>query len=131
MLKQSNPNPYGRSVGDCTVRAICHALGKSWDEAYLDLCLFGLMMGDMPSSNAVTTAYLKSKGFRRFTIPENCPDFYSISDFCRDHPTGVFIIGTGSHLTTVIDGELWDSWNSLNEIPVYYFEKRRLNNVST
>ena len=123
MLKQSNPNPYGRSVGDCTVRAICHALGKSWEEAFLDLCLFGLMMGDMPSSNAVTTAYLKKQGFKRRTIPDSCPDCYTIEDFCKDHPQGIFVIGTGSHLTCCIDSVLFDSWNSLAETPVYYFEK--------
>jgi hypothetical protein len=33
------------------------------------------------------------------------------------------VIGTGSHLTAVIDGCLFDSWNSLAETPVYYFEK--------
>ena len=27
-----NPNPAGLKVGDCTVRAIAKATGKSWDE---------------------------------------------------------------------------------------------------
>lgn len=26
-----NPNPEGKQVGDCTVRAIAKATGKSWD----------------------------------------------------------------------------------------------------
>lgn len=80
-------------------------------------------MADMPSANAITTAYLKKNGFRRRTIPDECPDCYTIYDFCKDHPKGTYIIGTGSHLTTVIDGDLWDSWDSSNECPVYYFEK--------
>jgi hypothetical protein len=124
VLNQSNPNPYGRSVGDCTVRAICHALRKTWFEAYLDLCLCGLLMGNMPSGNDVTTSYLKSKGFRRRTIPDDCPDCYTIEDFCKDHPKGTFVIGTGSHLTCCIDSVLWDSWDSRSETPVYYFEKQ-------
>ena len=118
-----NPNPHGKLVGDCTVRAISKLVDKSWHETYLDLCLLGMLMGDMPSSNAVTTAYLKSKGFKRHTIPDDCPYCYTISDFCKDHPKGTYIIGTGSHLTTAIDGDLWDSWDSSNECPVYYFEK--------
>ena len=80
-------------------------------------------MADMPSANAITTAYLKKNGFHRRTIPDDCPDCYTIADFCKDHPKGTYIIGTGSHLTTVIDGDLWDSWDSSNECPVYYFEK--------
>lgn len=29
-----NPNPAGRSVGDCAVRAIAKALGVDWEKAY-------------------------------------------------------------------------------------------------
>ena len=123
MWQYINKNPRNKAVGDCTVRAISIATDNGWVETYLDLCLFGLLMADMPSANTVTTAYLKNKGFRRRTIPDTCPDGYSISDFCTDHPTVTYIIGTGSHLTTFIDGCLWDSWDSRNETPVYYFEK--------
>jgi hypothetical protein len=123
MWQYINLNPRKKSVGDCTIRAIGIATDKGWMETYLDLCLFGLLMADMPSANAVTTSYLKSKGFRRRTIPDDCPDCYTIEDFCKDHPKGTFVIGTGSHLTTVIDSVLWDSWDSRNETPVYYFEK--------
>ena len=80
-------------------------------------------MCDMPSSNAVTTAYLKKKGFRRHTISEELSEDYTVKDFCKDHQNGTFVIGTGSHLTTVIDSVLWDSWDSRSETPVYYFEK--------
>ena len=118
-----NLNPRGKSVGDCTVRAIAIATGSAWVDTYLDLCLMGMVMADMPSANSVTTAYLRNKDFHRRTIPDDCPDCYTIADFCKDHPKGTYIIGTGSHLTTVIDGNLWDSWDSSNECPVYYFEK--------
>ena len=123
MWQYTNLNPKGKSVGDCTIRAIGIATDKGWMETYLDLCLFGLLMADMPSANSVTTAYLRNKGFHRRTIPDDCPDCYTIENFCQDHPKGTFVIGTGSHLTTVIDSVLWDSWDSRNETPVYYFEK--------
>lgn len=110
-------------MGDCTVRAIAIATKRAWVDTYLDLCLMGMIMADMPSANAITTAYLKKNGFRRRTIPDDCPDCYTIADFCQDHPKGTYIIGTGNHLTTIIDGDLWDSWDSSNECPVYYFEK--------
>ena len=34
-----NENPAGRSVGDCAVRAVSKALGKTWEEAYVELAL--------------------------------------------------------------------------------------------
>ena len=56
-----NPNPAGQKVGDCTVRAIAKATGKSWDEVYIGLCLQGLIMGDLPSANSVWGAYLRQQ----------------------------------------------------------------------
>lgn len=48
-----NPNPTGKNVGDCTVRAITKALEQDWDKTYIELSVYGLMLGDMPSANAV------------------------------------------------------------------------------
>ena len=117
-----NPNPYARRVGDCVIRAICKATGKEWGEIFVELCLQGFMLGDLPSSNAVWSAYLKHKGFSRHTI-ENCPDCYTVEDFCADHPNGVYVIGTGSHTVCVCDGKYYDAWQSGQETPVYYFKK--------
>ena len=123
MWQYINKNPRGRSVGDCTVRAISTATGNGWAETYLDLCLFGLLMADMPSANAITAAYLKKNGFQRKNIPETCSDYYSVKDFCRDHKDGIFVLGTGTHMIAVINGDYYDAWDSGDELPVYYFEK--------
>lgn len=34
MWKKYNPNPTGRSVGDCAIRAVAKALSLTWEEAY-------------------------------------------------------------------------------------------------
>jgi hypothetical protein len=115
-------NPLGLRVGDCVIRAISKALNQSWEKIYIDLCVQGFMMGDLPNSNAIFSAYLRHKGFKRHTI-EDCPDCYSVEDFCQDHPKGVYVIGTGSHVVCICDGCAFDAWNSLQECPVYYFEK--------
>lgn len=124
MWQYANLNPMGKSVGDCTVRAISIATKKAWVDTYLDLCLLGMVMADMPSANAITTSYLKKKGFQRKTIPETCSDCYSVKDFCEDHKEGVYVLGTGSHMVAVIDGNYYDAWDSGDEIPVYYFHKK-------
>ena len=43
--------------------------------------------------------------------------------FSYDHPEGEYILGTGNHVVTVINGDYYDTWDSGNEIPIYYFER--------
>lgn len=118
-----NPNPTGRRVGDCSIRALSTALGISWEEAYALASNAGFLMGDMPSSDSVWGAVLRQAGFSRHAVPNSCPDCYSIGKFAEDHPRGVYVVGTGRHVATVVDGDVFDSWNSLDEIPVYYWTK--------
>ena len=57
------PNPCGRSVGDCVVRAISAALDLDWDDAFDILAKFAKNMCDMPSSDQVSGAVLRANGF--------------------------------------------------------------------
>lgn len=119
-----NPNPTGRNVGDCAVRAIAKALDTDWETAYSMIVRNGYAMGDMPSSDSVWGAVLRQNGFYRRAIPNSCPDCYTVADFCDDNPIGTFVLGLGGHVATVVDGRLYDSWNSLNEIPIYVWYKK-------
>lgn len=125
MYVHFNNNPAGRNVGDCAVRAVSKALGVDWETAYLMIVKNGYEMGDMPSSNSVWGSVLRQNGFYRQSIPNTCPDCYTAEDFCRDNPKGVFVLGFGNHVATVIDGKLYDSWQSSNEIPQYVWYKKR------
>ena len=102
MYKYFNPNPCGKNVSDCTVRAICKATGKDWGEVYLRLCMRGYLDGDLPNANACWGAYLRSLGYRRYIIPDTC---------------------LSGHVVCVQDGIIYDSWNSENEIPLYFWDK--------
>ena len=119
-----NPNPLGLSVGDCTIRALSRALNISWEQTYNLLAQLGFEMGDMPSSNRVWSELLKINGFKKYQIPDTCPACYTIKDFCYDHQYGVYVVGTGEHVVCIINGNYFDSWDSGNEIPIYYFERR-------
>lgn len=118
-----NPNPDGKSVGDCTVRAICKALDLTWEEAYLWIVLYGLIIHDMPSGNRVWGDFLKSRGFKKYNITDTCPDCYTVKDFCFDHKAGTFVLGIGDHVVTVVDGDYFDSWDSGNEVPAYFYAR--------
>ena len=121
MWIEFNPNPNGIRVGDCSVRAICKAIGEKWETAFARIALEGFIMGDMPSSDAVWGNVLRRNGFERRTIPNTCPECYTAEDFCRDNPQGIFVLAFGGHVATVVDGDLYDSWDSRKEIPIYYY----------
>lgn len=119
--KMYNPNPAARNVGDCAVRAIAKALDVNWERAYAMIAMNGFLMGDVISSNGVWGSVLRQHGFTRHVVPNSCPDCYSIGEFADDHPEGVYVVGTGNHVVTVVDGVVYDSWDSRNEIPFYYW----------
>jgi hypothetical protein len=113
-----NPNPNGVYVEDCVVRAIAIATDRSWDDVYLNVCLQGYIMKNMPSVNNVWGTYLKSIGFVQYPLPTNCPDCYTIRDFCDQNRYGTYILATGSHVVAVIDGNYCDAWDSGDEMPI-------------
>lgn len=124
MFIKYNPNPCGKSVGDCTIRALSKAFNVDWESMYISLALSGLVMGDLPDSDKVWNSYLKKNGFYRCAIADDLPDNYTVSDFANDNPRGVFILSMpGQHAVTVIDGDYYDSWDSGQEEPVYYWRK--------
>lgn len=117
-------NPTGRNVGDCAVRAVSKALGISWEAAYIMIASNGFSMGDMPSSDSVWGSVLRQNGFYRKAIPNTCPDCYTAEDFAQDNPIGTYVLGFGGHVATIIDGYLYDSWDSSKEIPVYVWYRK-------
>lgn len=124
MWVKYNPNPTGRNVEDCAVRALSKALNISWEDAYALIASAGFAMGDMPHSNSVWGAVLRQHGFYRKAIPDTCPDCYTAEDFCKDNPKGIYVLGFGRHVATVVNGQLFDSWNSENEIPQFVWYRR-------
>lgn len=124
MWTEYNPNPTGRRVEDCAVRAVAKALDADWETAYALISAAGFAMGDMAHSNSVWGAVLRQHGFYRQSIPDTCPDCYTAEDFCKDHPKGTFVLGFGRHVATVKDGTLFDSWDSSKEIPQYVWQRK-------
>lgn len=118
-----NENPAGRATGDCAVRAVALALGVDWETAYALIALNGFLMGDVIASNAVWGSVLRQNGFSRRSLPDSCPDCYTVNDFADEHPRGVYVVGTGNHVVTIKDGVVYDSWDSRREIPQYYWYK--------
>ena len=119
-----NANPDGNRVIDCTVRAISTVLNQTWEQTYAGMVVEGMAIYNMPSANVVWNNYLKRKSYKRYIIPDNLPEDYSVRDFCRDNPKGTFLLALSGHVVAVIDGKYYDTWDSGDEIPIYYWHRK-------
>ena len=118
-----NPNPKGNYVGDCVIRAISKVTNQDWEDTYINVCMQGFMLRDMPSANHVWGAYLRSKGFTEYLLPDTCPDCYTVRDFCADYPKGIYLLATGTHVIAVENGQYFDSWDSGSEVITSYWKR--------
>lgn len=120
-----NANPLANRIEDCAIRAVAVALDIPWDDAFDLIAQSAKAMGAVMHQNAAFGAVLRQNGFRRYIIPNYCPDCYTIKDFCQDHQEGTFVVGTDSHVVAVINGNYIDSFNSGDLIVLYYWEDTR------
>lgn len=116
-----NPNPFETNTRDCVIRAICAVLDISWDSAFDMIAERAKQMGQTMDDNAVYGSILRQHGFNRAIIPNTCPDCFTAHDFCLQNPFGVYVLGFTGHVAAVIDGQVWDSWDSTDLIPIYYW----------
>ena len=87
---------------------------------YLDLSLIGIKE-HTAYLNSVWASFLSSMGFKHNLLPDTCPMCYTVEDFCSEHPTGTYLLGTGTHVVAVKDGDYYDAWDSGDEVVTYYF----------
>ena len=118
-----NANPINNLVIDCPVRAISKVIGQSWDTIYIGLAVEGFEKKNMPNSDVVWGSYLRRLGFKREAIPNFCPECYTVRDFCKDNPKGSFLLATNGHTVAVVNGDYYDTWDSGDEVPAYYWSK--------
>lgn len=124
MWKEYNPSPLAKRTGDCAIRAVAKALDTDWETAYARLTMNGFTMAGLPNEHSVVAATLRKNGFFRAVVPNTCPDCYTAADFAEDNPEGVFVLCFGTHMATVVDGDIYDAWDSSTMIPQFVWYKK-------
>ena len=135
-LKFYNANSRDSWVGDCVVRAISLALGERYDETRAQL---NKIKRDYNSSayniSPIYEKYLYSKNVGQ-RVRDIVNDQITVSQFCELYPTGTYLLlvdsskrrtpdqkKTGAdHMCCVIDGDVYDSWDSTNAIVTAYYK---------
>lgn len=114
-----NANPKNRITGDCAFRAISTALGQDYNKTVMEMaelmCKTGYAMNDSKGENK----YMESKGWVRYKQPrKNDNTKYTGKEFCKMVQSGIIKhkrilahIG-GHHVVAIVDGKVWDIWNS-------------------
>lgn len=74
-------------------------------------------------TDSVWGQYLKDNGFRIVPLPNTCPNCYTVRQFAKDHPYGRYLVKTYEHVVAVIDGDYYDTSDTGDMIPIYYFER--------
>lgn len=128
MFKYLNLNPDKKRTIDCVIRGVSFVLDQDWDTTMVHIMVECIKHHDMPEVNYVWAGYLKSRGFKRYVIPDTCPDCYTVKDFCEDHPSGTFLLvilnySSGGHVVGVKNGNYYDIFDSGNEVAAYFWRK--------
>jgi len=128
-IKYYNANTHDNNVGDCVVRSISLALGEPYDIIRSDLNATKRNLGAIKYNvPRVFEAYLKTRGIQFAKTSERL----TTREFYETHSSGTYLLLTDSrkhakeaenlvmdHMCCVIDGDLYDSWDSRNSIVGY------------
>lgn len=109
MYQYYNNNPLGRHVNDCSVRAIALATGKSWDQTYQELSNYARKQGITFSEVEFIDQHL-SEQYKKYCTKQQ-DKVITIGDFANLKLPGRWLCTMGSHITCVIDGTIYDTFD--------------------
>lgn len=139
MFIKENLNPKGWKCGDCVIRACAKATQKSWDDAYNDLYAIAFKKKRMLNDDCVYNKFLLDNGFEyckqmkdaygnKFRVMDLISHYNKID---LEHNTKTtLVIHTRKHLTCVVSGDIYDTWNTNYEVAGYYYVKSEENEGS-
>ena len=132
-----NANPKNRFTTDCVLRAISTALEMPYNQVVMEMAEMQCKTGYDRTENKLIDMYLQSKGWIRRTQPRKADNTkYTGEEFCREVSEGVTFNGSlfnynrivanlgGHHIVAIVNGKVWDTWNSTGGCIGIYWVKR-------
>lgn len=108
-----NNNPWKRSVNDCVIRAISLAENKSWNKVYDELSYLAKDEAIILDDVTFVDNYL-DKRYKRICYKCN-GERLTIKEFIKSHSKGTYLVSMQGHITCIINGILFDTWNCSNK----------------
>lgn len=115
-----NANPKSKLTADCVVRALSVALKQDYEQTYRELFELSLKTGYMLNDKKCYEKYLSNKGWLKMPQPKKCNNTkYTGKEFCENaqeytftYPSRMIAHIGGHHLVAIVEGKIWDTWNS-------------------
>lgn len=109
MYQFYNANSHNNFVNDCTVRAISKAEGKTWDKTYEKLSDLAQEQGTLFDDVKFIEKYLDECYPVRI-----CHYNKTVGEFLNEHTKGTYLITMKNHITVIVDGVLYDTFDCRN-----------------
>jgi hypothetical protein len=117
---KTNLNPFGKKVGDCSVRAIAKATDKDWFEIYEPLCKIGKTLCVMPNDLEALKFYLNEFPYTSCKAIKG-----KKREIVSDFEKGTYVLRIANHFTAVKDGVCYDLWDCRKKCVYCYWEIKR------
>lgn len=118
------PNPKENKTTDCTIRAICAVTGLSWYEVFDKVIAEARKECIYPNDHRFMEQRLKIFGLVKKTIPrpKRGEKSMTVQKFCKEHPTGKYVLLTAHHNIGVINGKYYDTFVDTGSKVYTYYE---------
>ena len=119
-----NANSHGHITTDCVIRAISTVMNQPWEVTYDDLVELGRKYGRVPTDRVIMNKYLMKNGFVKMNEPRTLENKkMKVKDFIKDRNQTLTAIASlgNQHVAAVVNGVVYDIWNSSNEILHTYY----------
>ena len=122
-----NANPKGRMTGDCTFRAICTALGQTWEQTVMEMAEMSCKTGYAINDKKGIERYLQAKGRVKHPQPRKADNTkFTGKEFCKELNCDIAFVGKrvvanigGNHIVCIKETDdlhglhkvhdIWDS----------------------
>lgn len=106
MYKYYNANAHNKFVNDCVIRAISTAEDRSWSDTYDDLSRIAKKNGILLDDVNFVDPLLDYRYDRVEVYPDE-----TVGEFIDRCDTGIYLITMPNHITTAIDGVVYDTFD--------------------
>ena len=130
-LERYNANTRNSNVSDCVKRSLSVAFSTDYDEVSRELNKIKRNTGASAYNDLrVVDQFLRRRNITTWTVI-NAGERPTVDVFADEHSVGTFLLlsghpkeaqfaGTTNHMICIVDGVIYDSWDSRNEIVVRY-----------